>query len=107
MCWRLASLASRVIAVPVGSNRTASAEDLAVVCREELPQATETSNSLSKALSKVGADPLVVITGSLYLVGEALELLGLSPAGTGSERGLNEWTGTMKPAQSQSADSVR
>ena len=35
-------------------------------------------------------EPIIVITGSLYLVGEALELLGFSPA-TGSERMLNEW----------------
>jgi hypothetical protein len=32
-----------------------------------------------------------MVTGSLYLVGEALEVLGLSPAGVG-ERGLNEWS---------------
>ena len=41
----------------------------------------------------------VVITGSLYLVGEALELLGLSPAGEG-ERGLNEWSAPAQPAHS-------
>ena len=35
-------------------------------------------------------DDFAVITGSLYLVGEALELLGFSPA-TGCERALNEW----------------
>jgi hypothetical protein len=32
----------------------------------------------------------IVITGSLYLVGEALELLGLSPPAE-NERALNEW----------------
>jgi len=40
----------------------------------------------------VADEPFVVITGSLYLVGEAMELLKLSPATVGSERGLNEWT---------------
>ena len=42
-------------------------------------------------------DDFIVITGSLYLVGEALELLGLSPAG-GGERRLNEWAGVVQSA---------
>jgi hypothetical protein len=33
----------------------------------------------------------VVVTGSLYLVGEALELLGCFPSAQ-SERELNEWS---------------
>lgn len=107
MCVRLAALASRVVTVPVGSTRTASAEDLASACRERLPQTTEGCASLSEALTKTEKDPLVVIAGSLYLVGEALELLGLSPAGSASERGLNEWGGTAKPAQGLGADSTR
>jgi len=41
------------------------------------------------------AGPLIVVAGSLYLIGEALEVLGVSPAGTG-ERGLNEWSGRSK-----------
>ena len=53
--------------------------------------------SLAEALKKSEGDTFVVITGSLYLVGEALELLGHSPAG-GSERGLNEWTAAARPA---------
>ena len=48
-------------------------------------------------------DSLVVIVGSLYLVGEALELLGLSPTGGVSERGLNEWTGD-KPQVREKSD---
>jgi hypothetical protein len=47
--------------------------------------------SLREALEKAAGDDFVVITGSLYLVGEALELAGLSPA-NGGERALNEWT---------------
>jgi dihydrofolate synthase / folylpolyglutamate synthase len=107
MCGQLAQLASRVVTVPVGSNRTALAEDLAMACREQLPQATEVGASLSEALSKTENDSLVVIAGSLYLVGEALELLGLSPAGSASERGLNEWGGAPKPDQGLGADSTR
>jgi hypothetical protein len=36
----------------------------------------------------------VVLAGSLYLVGEALELLHLSTETTSNERGLNEWVGS-------------
>ena len=36
-------------------------------------------------------EAFVLITGSLYLIGEALEQLGFSPANT-DERGLNEWS---------------
>jgi hypothetical protein len=46
---------------------------------------------LRAALEKTAPEEFVVVTGSLYLVGEALEILGLSPAGEG-ERALNEWT---------------
>ena len=99
MCERLASLAERVLTVPVVSERSASAADLAAVCRECLPQATEARQSLSEALSRAEDDSLVVVAGSLYLVGEALELLGLSPAGNVSERGLNEWTAATSQKQ--------
>ncbi|HEX5223006.1 MAG TPA: folylpolyglutamate synthase/dihydrofolate synthase family protein [Verrucomicrobiae bacterium] len=91
MCLQLSSLASRVLTVPVSSDRSASGADLAAVCREQLPEVTACA-SLSEALSKTGNDALLVVAGSLYLVGEALELLGLSPGGSTSERGLNEWT---------------
>ena len=46
---------------------------------------------LAAALKLAERDRLVVIAGSLYLVGEALELLGLSPTPAHEERSLNEW----------------
>jgi hypothetical protein len=46
---------------------------------------------LKGALQKASAENFIVITGSLYLIGESLELLGLSPAAE-NERALNEWT---------------
>jgi len=49
-------------------------------------------HSLGDALDQAARAAFVVITGSLYLVGEALEKLGQVPAGS-EERGLNEWTG--------------
>ena len=47
------------------------------------------------ALEVTAQDSFVVITGSLYLVGEALELLQVYNRGTTNERGLNEWSVTQ------------
>ena len=49
------------------------------------------TRSLAEALKLAAADPLVLITGSLYFIGEALEHLGVSPAPGTDERALNEW----------------
>ena len=93
ICETLAAQAVRIHTVPVSSERSANPVALAEACRKMNPAAEIVAgNSLADALDKSAGDRFVVITGSLYLVGEALELLGLSPAGT-AERGLNEWTG--------------
>lgn len=47
-------------------------------------------NSQTQALEATAQDSFVVITGSLYLVGEALELLKINNVAI-NERGLNEW----------------
>jgi dihydrofolate synthase/folylpolyglutamate synthase len=100
MCEILAPLAAKIFCVPVASARTADARALAETFRSANPAAEVlVCDSLSEVLEKNGArgrapdaaQDLIVITGSLYLVGEALELLGLSPADAG-ERGLNEWS---------------
>ena len=91
ICGQLAPLAGRIIAVPVASERTAKPEELTAECRAANPAAEMiVGASLPEALQTAAGDDFVVITGSLYLVGQALELLGLSPAGA-NERGLNEW----------------
>jgi len=93
ICETLAPLAARIHTVPVASERSAHPQELAEACRKINPAAEiSVGRSLGEALEKSAADGFVVITGSLYLVGEALERLGLSPA-AGGERGLNEWTG--------------
>jgi dihydrofolate synthase/folylpolyglutamate synthase len=98
ICGMLAPLAARIFTVPVSSERAADAHELAAACATANPSAkTVASASLSEALDKSAAGTFIVVTGSLYLVGEALELLGHSPAG-GSERGLNEWTEAAQPA---------
>jgi folylpolyglutamate synthase/dihydropteroate synthase len=97
MCKILAPLAAKIFTVPVASERTAKAGDLADCFRAANPAvATTACASLAEALNACQDEPFVVITGSLYLIGEALERLGVSPADTG-ERGLNEWVKPQVP----------
>jgi dihydrofolate synthase/folylpolyglutamate synthase len=92
ICAILAPLASEVLAVPVASERTARPEDLAAAFRAASPGLRATAAAgLASALEACKHKRFVVITGSLYLVGEALDRLGFPPAGS-PERGLNEWT---------------
>jgi dihydrofolate synthase/folylpolyglutamate synthase len=92
MCQLLAPLASRIRCVPVRSERTAAPDALARACAGS-PPATETRAcaTLEEALSLSQDGPFVVVAGSLYLVGEAMELLQVSPAEGPSETALNEW----------------
>ena len=97
ICETLAPMAGRIFTVPVASERTADARELAAACRAANPAAEIAAcDSLRRALDLAASDRFVVVTGSLYLVGEALELLGLSPA-TGDERALNEWSARPQP----------
>jgi len=92
ICEILAPLAEALWIVPVSSERTAAPEDLERAARRANPNAQiSTFDSLSEALAATKEDSLVVITGSLYLIGEALELLQIDQPGTVNERGLNEW----------------
>jgi dihydrofolate synthase/folylpolyglutamate synthase len=94
MCDLLAPLATRILLTPVKSERTTEPDALRDACAAANPHAQLTvCASLPDALRQAGSDPLVVVTGSLYLVGEALEALRLLPGNGASERGLNEWTG--------------
>jgi dihydrofolate synthase/folylpolyglutamate synthase len=92
MCHSLAPLAGRILLTPVQSERTEDPARLVVACRESNPRAqVEVCHSLADALQKVSTVPFVVIAGSLYLVGEAMELLHLAHASERDEKGLNEW----------------
>ena len=92
MCRLLAPLSAKILLVPVASRRAASTAELAPACREANPAAEVVECvSLAAALERAGYDPFVVVTGSLYLVGEAMELLGLAPAVHADERTLNDW----------------
>ena len=50
-------------------------------------------------MGKTIHDSFVTIAGSLYLIGEAMELLHVSAAKPANERGLNEWSGVAAPAE--------
>jgi dihydrofolate synthase/folylpolyglutamate synthase len=93
MCEILAPLAKRILLVPVHSERTAEPHGMAEACRRANPavEVLECS-SLKAALAETSRDNFVTIAGSLYLIGEAMELLQLSPTRKNSERTLNEWS---------------
>jgi dihydrofolate synthase/folylpolyglutamate synthase len=99
MCEILAPRAGRILLVPVPSERSATPQELAAACRRANPgaQVIECA-SMGEALKKTAKDRLVTIGGSLYLIGEAMELLHLSPAKVDNERGLNEWSGASGTA---------
>jgi dihydrofolate synthase/folylpolyglutamate synthase len=100
MCEVLAPLAGRILLVPVQNERTAEPHGLAEVCLRTNPQAAVLEyNSLRAALDDSVNDPFVVIAGSLYLIGEAMELLHISSAPAQSERALNEWNAAPLPQE--------
>jgi len=104
MCAHLAPLASRIVTVPVSSERSATADELATACSVANPLAKIFGcASFGEAMNKIGGDPFLVITGSQYLVGEALEWLGLCPEVGAGERALNEWGRAKHDARPVSA----
>jgi folylpolyglutamate synthase/dihydropteroate synthase len=91
ICRTLAPVAGKILTVPVASERTADAPALAEIFHTANPAAEVAAfENLTAALNASKDEPFLVITGSLYLVGEALERLGISPV-DGGERSLNEW----------------
>jgi dihydrofolate synthase/folylpolyglutamate synthase len=94
ICEILTPIAEKLFLVPVSSDRTAAPDDLEHVIRNIFPNAQIAArNSLLEAFQITTNEPFVVITGSLYLVGEALELLEPKRRER-DERGLNEWSAT-------------
>lgn len=95
---RVVQRAGRVLCVPVPSERSADPARLVAVCRAAAPTLpVEACGSLREALDRVQGEALAVVTGSLYLVGEALELLEGQAGGVRDEKGLNTWTGPVAP----------
>jgi len=95
----LRPMASRMLIVPIPSPRTA--EPSALKDRLEAlggGMPCEVCPSLEAALAKLPNDPEILITGSLYLAGEALERLESRKTGAvPGEMQLNDWQGTPPP----------
>ena len=51
----------------------------------------EVREGVRQALTALVEEPVVVVSGSLYLIGEAMEALELTTVPPADERGLNEW----------------
>ena len=103
MCDILFPLARRVILVPIQSERSLPPSDVAEHCRRMHYLAEVVAcNSVAEALEKTRSDKLVVVAGSLHLVGEALEDLKVEQRGP-SERALNDWTSTAGDNSGRSA----
>jgi dihydrofolate synthase / folylpolyglutamate synthase len=98
ICKILAPLARRIVTAPVNSKRTASPKQMAEACKKANAKAKIVqADSLAQALKETATDEFVVVAGSLYLIGEAMDLLGLSSGNGRNEGKLNEWSG--KPLQ--------
>jgi dihydrofolate synthase/folylpolyglutamate synthase len=81
ICHLLAPLAARVFCVPVNSERTCDPQQLAALCHAANPHAkVKVCANLQEAYAQTARsqDDLVIITGSLFLVGEALGRLRLA-----------------------------
>jgi len=92
----LGPLASRILLVPVSSERAAAPAELQAACQEASPECqTLLCNSAAEALELTTQEPFVLVTGSLYLVGEVLEFLRDQDGPSVPERCLNEWNPTV------------
>jgi dihydrofolate synthase / folylpolyglutamate synthase len=86
----LASVATELVLVPVNTPRTCQPETLREFVAQRRPELkVRAEPSLETALASVQSAPRVIIAGSLYLIGEALERL--EPGAHASERALNDW----------------
>ncbi|MFM7816342.1 MAG: bifunctional folylpolyglutamate synthase/dihydrofolate synthase [Verrucomicrobiota bacterium] len=100
MLGQLVPLAGRILTVPVANPRTLGSEEIrAAVVAMGLGRPARAASSLAEALRWAAADPVVLVTGSLYLIGEALELLGESSMGDAEERSLNAWGGAASVSE--------
>ena len=73
-------IAERVIVTHANNPRSASAQEIREAARRvagEISEAENVAAALQQATRVAGADGLVVITGSIYIVGEAMRTLGV------------------------------
>ena len=72
-------LADRVIAASAENPRSASPQEIREAARRtgaEIETASKVTDAMQKAKCQAGTDAAIVITGSIYVVGEAMHLLG-------------------------------
>ena len=75
-----------MIATQADNPRAASPEEIATQgshSQTEILQANSVPSALERARALAGKNGVIVITGSIYIVGEALGLLSRKPAGQG------------------------
>jgi dihydrofolate synthase / folylpolyglutamate synthase len=80
----LFALAERVVATQADNPRSATPEEIrqaASRTQAEIEIAPDISFALHSALRMAGTDGVVVITGSIYVVGEAMRILGVTVDG--------------------------
>jgi len=73
-------LAERVIATPINNPRSATAEEIreaAARISSDIEAAADTVSALQRAQATNPKDGVIVVTGSVYLVGEAMQALNL------------------------------
>ncbi len=77
ICRALAPRASQVLTVRVPSERTTSPAELAEICRQVAPSVpVRNANTVAAALEECSEfDGVVLVAGSLYLVGETLAMM--------------------------------
>jgi dihydrofolate synthase / folylpolyglutamate synthase len=73
-------LAERVIATRADNPRSATAEEIRVAASRtstRIEEASDVAAAIAMVRASVKQDAVVVITGSIYIVGEAMRLLGV------------------------------
>lgn len=108
MCEQLAPVADHILCVPIKSDRATDPQKLAETCRrtnKTIP--VKVAGSIKAALDELCAEPFVVVAGSLYLVGEALEALGSGPRTGADERQLNEFSSSSNASTSNAGNKWR
>ena len=84
----LSPLVSSIICVPVGSGRGLVPGELATFAHLHC-ESVQSCDSLTEGLEKLTEESLVVVAGSVYLIGEVMEQLGLVESA--QEKALNDW----------------